>query len=92
MTVVAGPDSRGRLWGDPIEERGPVSPRLVRLNAATVEELDACPGVGPALAARIRDERAKGPFRDWDDLARRVPGIGDGTVDRLREAGVTLGP
>lgn len=92
MTILAGADSRGRLWGDPLEERGPISPRVVRLNEATPEELAACPGVGPVLAARIREERAKGPFRDWEDLARRVPGIGDGTLDRLREAGVTLGP
>ncbi len=92
MTVLAAADSRGRLWGDPVEERGPVSPRLVRLNEATAEELEACPGVGPVLAARIRDERAKGPFRDWEDLARRVPGIGEGMVARLRQAGVTLGP
>lgn len=48
----------------------------VDLNGATVEQLDALPGVGPVLAQRIIDWRqAHGGFRTVDDL-QQVPGIG----------------
>jgi competence protein ComEA len=47
------------------------------LNAATLEQLDALPGVGPVLAQHILDFRAQnGGFRSVDDL-REVDGIGD---------------
>jgi competence protein ComEA len=58
--------------------------RRVDLNRAGAEELAALPGIGPALARRIVEDRAKnGRFRGVDDLAR-VPGIGPRTADRLR--------
>lgn len=48
----------------------------VDLNAATVEQLDALPGVGPVLAQRIVSWRdAHGGFRSVDEL-QQVPGIG----------------
>ncbi|HEY3353940.1 MAG TPA: ComEA family DNA-binding protein [Polyangia bacterium] len=59
--------------------RVPVDP-----NRAAEDELRALPGIGPALARRILEERAaRGPFRSVDDLAR-VRGIGPRTVERLR--------
>lgn len=57
---------------------------VVELNGATAGELEALPGVGPALARRIVQWRAEhGPFRSVDALAD-VPGIGPATVERLR--------
>jgi competence protein ComEA len=54
------------------------------LNAAAAAELEALPGVGPALAARILAHRgAHGPFRSVGDLAN-VPGIGEKLAARLR--------
>jgi competence protein ComEA len=48
----------------------------VSLNSATVEQLDALPGVGPVLAQRIISWRdAHGGFRTLDEL-QQVPGIG----------------
>lgn len=56
----------------------------VDLNRATAAELDALPGVGPAVAARIVAYRsANGPFRSAEDLLN-VAGIGDRTLERLR--------
>jgi competence ComEA-like helix-hairpin-helix protein len=48
----------------------------VRINLATAADLEGLPGIGPALARRILDERSRaGPFRKPEDL-RRVSGIG----------------
>jgi competence protein ComEA len=58
---------------------GPVS-----LNTATVEQLDALPGVGPVLAQHIIDYRTQhGGFRSIDEL-REVNGIGDRRFADLR--------
>lgn len=44
----------------------------VNLNTATAAQLDALPSVGKARLKAITDERAKGPFKDWDDFTRRM--------------------
>lgn len=60
-------------------------PRPIDVNVASAEELDALPGIGPALAARILAYRdAHGPFACLDDLAL-VDGIGTRTVEGLRD-------
>lgn len=54
------------------------------VNLASAAELEQLPGVGPALAARIVDVRQReGPFGSVDDL-RRVRGVGQATLERLR--------
>jgi competence protein ComEA len=59
--------------------------RRLDLNHASAEELQALPGIGPALAARILESRARdGPFRTPEDLLR-VRGIGPATLARLRD-------
>ena len=56
----------------------------VDLNAATAEQLDELPGIGPTTAAAIVDWRNRnGPFRTVDDLLD-VPGIGPAKLDRIR--------
>jgi competence protein ComEA len=55
----------------------------VDLNVATVDQLDALPGIGPVLAQRIVDWRtAHGGFRTVDDL-NEVSGIGDSIFAEL---------
>jgi competence protein ComEA len=55
------------------------------LNAASVEQLDALPGVGPVTAQRIVDWRTRnGRFATVDQL-REVEGIGERRLGQLRE-------
>jgi len=54
------------------------------VNAAGTADFERLPGVGPALAARIVELRTRdGPFSSVDDL-RRVRGVGESTLARLR--------
>ena len=48
----------------------------VDANKATQAELEAVKGIGPAISAKILDERKKGAFKDWQDMVDRVKGIG----------------
>jgi competence protein ComEA len=61
----------------------------IDVNRAPVEELQKLPGIGPRLAQRILDARAKSPFKSIEDL-RRVGGIGPKTLEKLRPF-VTVG-
>ncbi|MFF0345500.1 helix-hairpin-helix domain-containing protein [Kribbella sp. NPDC004875] len=56
----------------------------VNLNTATLDQLDALPGVGPVLAQRILDFRTQnGPFTTVDQL-QEVPGVGPKKFDSLK--------
>lgn len=56
----------------------------VNVNNASLEELDALPGIGPARAQAIVDYREQnGPFRSGRDL-KKVQGLPAGVVDKLR--------
>lgn len=63
----------------------------VEVNQADVAELDGIKGIGPAMSARILDERKKGPFKDWGDLMARVRGVGQANAARLSSEGLTVG-
>jgi competence protein ComEA len=56
----------------------------VNLNTATVDQLEALNGVGPAKAQAIVEYRKKnGNFKSVDDL-NNVPGFGDKTLKKLK--------
>jgi competence ComEA-like helix-hairpin-helix protein len=58
--------------------------RPLDINRATSAELELLPGVGPSLARRLVDARARaGGFRDESDLLR-VRGLGPKTLQKLR--------
>lgn len=60
----------------------------IDVNTATEAELTLLPGIGPALAGRIVEDRQQnGPFATLDDL-QRVHGIGPRTVERLGDIAV----
>jgi competence protein ComEA len=66
--------------GEAAAPSGPID-----LNAATAEQLDELPGVGPSIAAAIVEHRERvGPFASVDDLLD-VPGIGDAKLAQIRD-------
>ncbi len=62
----------------------------VDVNRASQAELEALPGVGTALSARILAERQKSQFKTWADLIQRVRGVGPGSAAKLSTAGLTV--
>jgi competence protein ComEA len=62
----------------------------VDVNRASQAELEALPGVGTALSARVLAERQKAPFKNWADLIQRVRGVGQGSAAKLSAAGLTV--
>lgn len=69
--------------GSGAPQASPTGP--VHLNTATLEELDALPGVGPVTAQKIIDYREQhGAFSSIDELDA-IPGIGPARLEQLRE-------
>jgi len=63
----------------------------VEINSADQAALESVRGLGPSKAKAILLERKKnGPFKDSTDLHTRVKGIGEKTVERLMQNGLTI--
>jgi competence protein ComEA len=78
VAVAAGPP--GEEGDATAAAAGPV-----HLNTATIEQLDALPGIGPVTAQKIIDYREEhGAFSSIDDLDA-IPGIGPARLEQLRE-------
>ncbi|MDX6513361.1 MAG: competence protein ComEA [Gaiellaceae bacterium] len=76
--VAAGPSTA-------VGAAGEVPAGPVHLSTATLEQLDALPGVGPVTAQKILDFRTKhGAFSSVDELDA-IPGIGPARLDQLRD-------
>jgi competence protein ComEA len=79
-SAVAAGASAGAASGASGIPTGPV-----HLNSATVDQLDALPGVGPVTAQKIVDYRqTHGAFTSVDELDA-VSGIGPARLDQLRD-------
>jgi len=76
----------GGSGGPDLPQVSPSSPPGCPLdpNLASVNDFDALPGIGPALAQRIAAYReSHGPFAEIDGLTQ-VPGIGPAILARIR--------
>lgn len=64
----------------------------VEANNADQAALQSLKGLGPVKSQAIIDERTKnGPFKNADDLAARVHGLGPKSVAKLEAEGLTIG-
>ena len=82
-SVSAGPSTAAPA--QPPAGKASAPSGLVDLNTATVEELDALPGIGPVTAAAIIAWRdANGRFTSVDQLGD-VDGIGPARLEKLRD-------
>jgi competence protein ComEA len=80
------PSAAGAPASAPSGAPGAAAQGPVHLNTATLEQLDALPGVGPVTAQKILDYRQQnGGFASVDELDA-VPGIGPARLDQLRES------
>jgi competence protein ComEA len=62
----------------------PTPAQPIDLNTASIVQLDALPGIGPATAQAIVDYRTQhGRYRSVDDLLN-VRGIGPAKLDQIR--------
>ena len=64
---------------------------VLNLNTATLDQLDALPGITPKLAASVVAERAARPFSQPEDVMR-VPGMSKKRFERLRPHLAVTGP
>lgn len=59
--------------------------KLVNINTADAQQLQALPGIGPAISDRIVHHRqVHGPFKTKEDI-KNVPGIGDKKFEVIKD-------
>jgi competence protein ComEA len=82
--VATGQDTLARLQLAPNPTAKPRAPsQPIDINTATRDDLIALPGIGPALAERILEDReTNGVFRSVNDLTR-IRGIKAKTLEKL---------
>ncbi|MFD1736638.1 helix-hairpin-helix domain-containing protein [Bacillus salitolerans] len=83
MVIYIGKEGEGHLVTMSIGHIN--NNKQLNVNNATVEELDALPGIGPAKAeAIIQYRKEQGFFRSIEEI-QEVPGIGEKLLENLRQ-------
>lgn len=85
-SIVDAPrSSAGTAAPEPsVKDAPPASGSLLDINTAAAAQLEHLPGIGPAIAQRIVDDRTRhGRYTSIDELDR-VQGIGKKTIEKLR--------
>lgn len=59
-------------------------------NHASLAEIERIRGLGTSIAANLIDARNKAEFKDWNDLIRRVRGVGAANAALLSAQGLTV--
>lgn len=80
-------DLRGMDLGSSLEDKEEIwiPGEKLNINRASLEQLTYLPGIGPVLAQRIIEYRAKnGPFHNLSELTE-IPGIGEVKFARIKE-------
>jgi len=80
-------DLRGINLGSSLEDKEQIwiPGEKLNINRASLEQLTYLPGIGPVLAQRIIEYRAKnGPFHNLSEL-KEVSGIGQVKFERIKE-------
>ena len=68
---------------EPVVEQTAKKSKLVNLNTASSEELQALPGIGEVTANAIIAQRSRRPFSSVDELGH-IKGIGEKKLEKLR--------
>ena len=66
------------------------SAQTVDIAQAREIDLDGLRGIGPATTRIILQERERQPFKDWQDLMQRTPGIGPKKAAQLSTQGLRV--
>lgn len=75
---------RGDVLGNVQFSNSNLQNKIVRINSATIEQLDTLSGVGPSIAKKIIDYRTKnGGFKNIEEL-KLVSGIGDKLFEEIK--------
>lgn len=88
-TTSGAAESSGAAGSGSSSDSSAAAGGLVNINTAGVDELDTLPGVGPATAQAIIDDRTQnGSFSSIEDLMR-VSGIGEKKFANMKD-GITI--
>jgi len=67
------------------QDSDPAPEKKIDLNAASAEQLESLPGIGPVTAKRIVDYRDKvGKFKRIEEIIN-IQGIGDKKFERIKD-------
>lgn len=68
----------------------PLPAQAVEINEASRAQIEQLDGAGVTMADRMLEERARQPFAGWDDLRKRVKGLGPRRIAQWQAQGVTV--